>query len=259
MNNQENKPLGTLKNILFDIDSPMDFETDINLRELTLMTGLNGIGKSLTLKVTWCINYIAQSYLMAKEQGLSNFPLLDFAQHAFNKSFDDQDFNGKIEVKFEDDKNDVIIEFDKGKITKFDLNFQPNVISSGMPVFMSTETRTYSNIVKYLILRKSLGIKGSMDNTNAHLFEGISDHYKLYDILFIERFITKLQKPLIFTKDLKDALKKFDLRFNVESIGLDLNKPEIYFIDDKGNVKSITSLSAGEQSIFNIIVSNYVQ
>lgn len=255
---KESKQLGHISNIKIDTDSPLKANYDCSFNHLTLVCGLNGSGKSLMLKINWVINFIVQSYLLAKEQGIVNYDLLKSAQESFDKTFDNQDFNGSIEAQF-DKGNDIIIEINKGNLTKCDILLQPDISYSGMPMFMSTETRTYNDIVKYFKLRKAIGISGAITASQSKEFEDLCSSYKLYDILFLEKLYTSLSKsPLIFNRQLLDALKKYDLRFNIVSIGFDEKKCELYYMDDKGVAKSLTTLSKGEQSLINMLTANYL-
>lgn len=249
-----NKELGYIKELSLDIDSPISMKMPtFDFNNLTLLCGTNGSGKSLILKLVWCASMIGEGYINAMLQQVSFNT--DNVQYIFDKSFSNQNFNGKMNFIFEDGNN-IAIEIEKGKVIDINISFAKDLIPSGPPVFMSTETRTFDDITRYLQVRKMIGITGQIDASNASLFEKVLDMYKLYDAMFIERLISKLSKPFILKKALKDTLKNYEIKEEIESIGFDEGKSELYFINSKAEVKLLRNLSKGEQALINMTICN---
>lgn len=248
--------LGGIESISINIDAPLKLNIpSMNFNQVCILVGTNGSGKSILLKLNWVISYISESYLLMKDQGITNFNLLSLAQEAFDKSFTEQDFNGDINVNYKDG-NDIVIKIEKGKVLTFDLKFDKELTYSGIPIFMSTNTRTYDDIQRYLMIRKSLGIIGPIVPALEPQFQQLSKMYKLYDLMFLERMYNSLMaKPLILSKLVKETLKDYGGTFDVESIGIDENKSDIYYINSKGISRSLTLLSKGEQSIINMFTA----
>lgn len=78
----------------------------------------------------------------------------------------------------------------------------------------------------------------------------------MYDVVFCETLIGKLQKPLILSSQVQDSLHdKFQISKKIVSIGLDENKSELYYVDTEGSIGSLTTLSNGEQALINMIIT----
>lgn len=247
--------LGNLKNMKIEIDSPMELNFDLDYNSLVILIGKNGSGKSLILRLTWVLQYIAQNYLYSVKFG-KNIPIIDFAQTVFDQSFENQNFNGEISVIF-DNEDSLSIFVNKGKITNVLEIFDKETEPSGLPIYMSTNTRLYSDMNKYLILRKLHGVTGVLSPQNEAGMMELLKSYRLYDLLFIEGLITDLlNMPNILSKSLKVRLKnEFEIKEPIVSIGIDLNTPEFYYVDDKGERKSMSTLSNGEQALINMMTS----
>ncbi len=253
----KSKQLGHIKELSLDIDSPTTMKMPkMEFNNIALFVGTNGSGKSLILKLVWCAGMIGEAFISSEVLTMPYNPI-DNAQYIFDKSFSNQNFNGKMNFIFED-KNNIAIEMEKGKVIDVNISFAKDLVQSGPPIFMSTETRTFDDITRYLQVRKMIGITGQIDASNASLFEKILDMYKLYDAMFIERLINKLNKPYILKKDIKDTFKKYEIKEEIESIGFDENKSELYFINSKGEVKLLRNMSKGEQSLINMTLCNQI-
>jgi hypothetical protein len=97
--NQTKKiPLGTLENLETNILRGTNFSIDIN--KLALFTGKNGTGKTLVLIQIWIVNYIAEVYLLTHSLGIGIAGIEAQLQYIFDKSFDKNDFTGKIIGRF---------------------------------------------------------------------------------------------------------------------------------------------------------------
>lgn len=250
------KTLGQPDTLSLDIDAPISMKMEMKHNMLNLLTGLNGSGKSLILKLTWALSYLMESIITAKENSLS-YDETQLIQEIFDKSFTDQDFNGTIKQTFTEGAF-VSIEFMKGKVQNVDISIPQGTLPGGVPIFMSTGTRTYEQIKQYLVFRKQAGIMGPANARNAQELTKMTEMYPLYDVVFIERMIERLfVYPYEVPENLVNMLKD-DYRlgkFEVREIGIDLTKPDIYYLTEEGDRKSLTTLSKGEQSLVNMFTA----
>lgn len=251
------KTVGHIAKYNGEIDAPIKFKfKDFEFSKLALLVGTNGSGKTLILKINWCLSYIAEMFIAKKRAG-DNSSTIDMVQYIFDKSFEDQDFNGELGCVFTNTGSIKII-FEKGKVTEAIIDIDDDVENQGLPIFMSKDTRTFDAYKRYLQTRKLIGIKGDISMNHPSLMEKLLEQYKLYDVIFLERIIgILLQKPIILKKSMKESLNDtFEITVQIESIGLDENKSELYYVDSTGKVGLLTKLSAGEQSLINMIVNS---
>lgn len=233
--------LGHIKNVQCDITSPMTAKWDIALRELNILTGLNGSGKSLILKLNWVFGTIASTLVLNKEAMLTS-EIEQMAQFVLDKTFDSQDFHGTIGATFE--KASIKIVLDKGQVTSLEYVTDCLIDKASPPVFMSTTLRTFSQIDQYLKVE-------AMVKT----MEGMLELYKLYDVAFIARMKQRLEGGLKVSEEVKDTLKNnFDLKIDLETIGIENNS--VVYTDSKGKISNLAMLSNGEQSLINMVLAN---
>ena len=62
------KAFGNLNNIKLNITLPIEMNSDIDINKLTLMTGKNGSGKSLILKLSWLMTIYASIDLIINKE-----------------------------------------------------------------------------------------------------------------------------------------------------------------------------------------------
>ena len=102
------KHLGHIKELSLDIDSPIIMTMPkIEFKNLALFVGTNGSGKSLILKLVWCAGMIGEAFIASEVLTMPHNPI-DNAQYIFDKSFSNQNFNGKMNFIFEDGNNIAI-------------------------------------------------------------------------------------------------------------------------------------------------------
>jgi ABC-type cobalamin/Fe3+-siderophores transport system ATPase subunit len=251
----ENKKiaLGHLKSL----ETSIGFSNTMNLEmnNLSLLTGKNGSGKTLILIQIWIINFIAEVYLNTKDISVTRAQL----QYIFDRSFDVNDFTGKLLAKFND--SELEFEIEKGKIESF-LFRTPHSLSdlqgNGMPIFMSKDTRLFSDIDKYLKFKKLLGI-GDLSTITQENIDTLSESYKIYEIFFIERMLTRLSDPFFKVPEgVKDFIKS-ECNKDIVHIFYDKNQNQIMVTELRGGESQsypITRLSAGEQAWINMNIQN---
>lgn len=245
------KELGHIKTLSIDLEQPKMKIEKIEFNKLSLLTGANDTRKTFILVLNWVSSLIAAIYISVKNKNM----LVPLAQFVLNKSFDDQNFTGSFTSEFEGMK--LTCKLEDGKVTDVDIVCDEELDKAPAPIFMSKQTRTYSDIVKYLKTKDLLGLKGVINPMMGDNLDKLSELYKLYDILFIEHMISKMiSAPLILNQSVRDALKGMGFEKGVKSLHFDQDKIDILYTDDEDVTQSTTTLSAGEQSLLNIVTAN---
>ena len=253
---EKNKKIGieSLKKICLDIDGIFkDFELD-GQKELSLYVGGNGTGKTLVLIFKWILGSIANIYLMS---GKSMEEYEKILQYFFNYSFEKNDFTGKIKAEFEN--MEISFELEIGEVKNLNIKIlDPSIVleSTGMPIFISKTTRLFTDIVTYLKVKKMMGIL-DLENTTEEIANNLANTYRLYDILFIERMISRLKDPNFKINEY--AKKSFKETINKEIVNVTYNEDECSFTiheikDGKEITYPATMMSSGEQAWVNMFI-----
>ncbi len=238
--------LGHLITMALKIDAPIPMDVDLEFRELVLFCGKNGTGKSLILKLSWVLGTIMGMSVVKKMLLTTGMdPKIDIeslSQYTFDKSFDDQNFNGTIGANYE--QGSISITLEHGKVLSVDVTLAPEVNSCPPTIFMSTNMRTFDQITQYLKIAKIVDTEDKM-----------TEFYKLYDIAYIKFLQVKLEKGLTATPKFKDTLKQFELE-KLELETIEMTDESVYYTNTKGQRLELTTLSKGEQSIINMFLAN---
>lgn len=250
----KSKELGEVQSITIDITDPVQLKFEnLNYRNLTLLTGLNGTGKSFVMKMTWVMATFINHVLTAVVHKLpyNQNPGMQFL---LDKTFTHNDLTGSVTMGYMFG-NFITIELDQGKVTKLVLSLEENMVPSGQPIYMSSGTRLFSGVISYMRLRNSLGIAPGMLTNDSELTK-LCDSYILPDVLFIEELLlnitTKTTPDII--KGFNESIKKFDEKFQITDIKADYAKAEILISDDKRTDYSITQLGSGHQALGTILL-----
>lgn len=237
------KEIGNIKTMSIHINN-MKFDK-MEFNKICIFVGPNGTGKTFVLILNWIVNITANTYIISKNLSIASQTL----QFLLDKSFTNQDFTGPVEADFEN--LSLSFELDKGKVNKFNITTSEELRPSGMAVFMSKNTRTYDQVLAYLKTKKMLGLSKHIDLSSVNDIMKLSELYKIYDILFIEKLINKITPVLKFDKDTQEMFKtSYDL--DVVSLQYDDEKTDITYTDSKNITKSTTMLGAGHQSVLNM-------
>ena len=244
---------GSVSAILFDIESPIEFkQLELNPRALTLMTGLNGTGKTFININIWAMTMVAQYKIRFDQIFGPNSPsgaLVEAAQFVYDHSFIDQNINGTIKVRF-DSGAAIRVVFDKGKINYVGTeNFSPTMIATNA-IYMSREMRTFSSISTYLSMRKMI----APSKTHEEIVQVLCDSFRLFDVMYIEGLIAKCTNPIPISPDMQTRLLDMGLKLDIQFFGVDLNKCD-FFVSTPDGTKWCSILSAGEQSILNMMMA----
>lgn len=245
--------MSIIKRMIIKNESEPKMNFDIELRNLNLLTGLNGVGKSFILK----LNFALTSFL-ASVHGISQSPLVshprayeEAMQYLLDGTYEDQRFTGEFTAEGDNARVKVILE--DGQVMKVDHFVAPGT-NVGAPLFMSTTARTFQQIRAYLKFRKLMGVTDvSKPDQMPKMLEG----YRLYDILYIE-------KLLVFIKNITPAqlmvienqLKAFDQEFNISQLTVTADESDILYTDDKVSDQSLTRLGNGHQALINMTIGS---
>lgn len=251
-------PMGHLQKLHINLDSLFkDFELN-SQKEISLYVGQNGSGKTLILIFQWLLGCMGCVYLSSGKSMKEYETILQFF---FDKSFDNNNFTGKIGAAY--DHLEISFEIENGKVKNLDIILTDNTVqveAEGMPVFMSKTTRLFTDVVKYFKLKKTLNITGDLSQLKMSSDDDLKklcDFYKLFDILFMERMHFRVTQPGFKIKD--GALKSFveTLKKEVVNVTYDDEKCDFIIHEKKdGNVitYSACQLSSGEQAWINMFI-----
>lgn len=247
--------VGNYKTLSTDINGMKSFNMDFN--QLCLLVGQNGTGKTLILILSWLVNTVTASWVAGKNQ----IPdMVKYAGYLFMKSFDRCDFTCFVEANYEE--LTVRIELDRGVVTS--VTFTPKdpnaeFVSAGMPVFMSKETRLFTQINQYLKMKKMLNL-GSVETFTEKNMDDLCEMYRIYDIMFIERMVQRVSAPNFKVDDkVWDGINSMLNGKKLQHISYDEIGCNFIIHEDKnGSVSKYhaTMLSAGEQSLVNMYVNS---
>jgi hypothetical protein len=240
------KSSGSIKEMSIKLNDPkMDLDfTDI--RQLMLLVGKNGTGKTFMLITTWFLTYVLQARIISDMEGRV-FDAEPFAQFVFDNTFHTpENMTGSLQGRFENGPT-IHIDIDQGKITAVYINTAPE-INTPMPViYMSSNLRLFTAMDMYLSMRKMTG-EIQPDKIIAKMLGA----YKLYDIAYVEGLISRM--PITASQKLKDRFTEFDITENIEQFDVDPSDCKFFAIVD-GKRKDLCTYGNGHQALFNMFIA----
>ena len=229
---------------------------DIDFNKINIYVGQNGTGKTVLLKLAWLGTYITSNKIL-EERGFlpQNSIQEDFVNHTISKVFEEVDFNGKMVFNFENNLTTTVI-FEKGiciDITFSNLTKENKVTNI---LFMSKELRLFTELVRYLKLRKR--VNGTERIMSPAAFEEILNDYKIYDALAVEHLLQNL--PLEFSEMISKVLvENYDFKNNPTRLEVDLETCNFLLEYSNNTTENVLKLGAGHQSILNMFTMNLIQ
>lgn len=229
---------------------------DIDFNKINTYVGKNGTGKTVLLKLSWFGTYITSNKIL-EERGFlpQNCIQEDFVNHTISKVFDEIDFNGKMVFTFENNLTTTLI-FEKGiciDITFSNLTKENKVTNI---LFMSKELRLFTELVRYLKLRKR--VNGTERIMSPDAFEEILNDYKIYDALAVEHLLQNL--PLEFSEEVSKVLvENYDFKKNPTRLEVNLETCSFLLEYSDNTTENVLKLGAGHQSILNMFAMNSIQ
>lgn len=252
---KKEKALGQVKEITIDITMPVPMKFNrVSFQQLTIMTGQNGSGKSLIMACTFCMAYIL-SILVLRILGQKE--LEDLSKIVFDKSFNNQDFNGTMHFEY-DSGAWLKIEFDNGVVKSADYHMPEDIKHPTMVTYMSSQMRTFNDIKMYMTARKFL-VKSNPELKHDEIVMEITNDFKLFDSIYVEKLL--LNCPIKLSADLTKTLcESYDFDDEIDTIDYDPNVTDFYYTrkEDPTFKKYLTTLSKGQQSILNMFIGSSI-
>jgi predicted ATPase len=234
------------------IFSPIDFEAkNMKLKDLTILVGKNGTGKSLINKLIWLVSIIRNYYIMNKKNKITNWE--EEINYIINDTIDNltciYEENAKENV-FEIFGYKTYIEIENSNLKKIDIetidvNIDELLVN---PIYASANTRNLTILKLYKNLKQNLLGKNSIDSFDEMKILNKAG-FKIYDIMYMEQILNKMKE----IEKLKD-LPGFMEMLGFDNLYYDKNNDDIIF--KKGdNECSIFDASGGEQALFSVLMS----
>ena len=241
------------------LTDPFPIEAKMKAKALTIVSGTNNVGKSLTNKLIWLsTTFINMKITQACEQVTENKSDIEMLQFLLDNTFDAPDFNGEVLFTTREQLLNVAFfsigySLVDGKIMDLKIDFPDDAKPMGAIIYLSKDARDFSNIEKYLKLKKLLQIS---DLDSWENLEKLGDMYKIYDIISIENLLNKIDNINPVLKMLKqsnteDLLGGMDL----VSIEYDKNKSELYYVSSNNTKKRLSTVGLGTQSILTMLIN----
>jgi hypothetical protein len=238
----------------------------INMNKLNLLAGMNGTGKTVFMILNWATTLIMSLYQISLKINpkQAEKSLAEIAHLVFDLSFDVEDnfyVNIKLNGHYEEQPFVFSIIMEEGELTLFDFDipdlnkFRKGQIST--PVFMSKNTRLFSDYDKYRKMVKKMKIDPSLNILDAKELKGI---WPLYDIMAFAKLKNKIES--ISDSDFSAELHPLKLvtRFLGDTDPLFKGLEKFTSIDgdlmlnfEDGSTKKAASLSTGEQATLMMI------
>lgn len=259
------KHLKGIKSIKLDLTDgfcPIQTETEIEMNKISMWTGHNGVGKSVILKFNWALATILNNCIINDKYKVAT-DLGKMIQFTLDNTFSDQDCTGEISGNFECGSF-ISIKLEKGKLVDFETTYEADISPCNQPIFMSKDTRTFTEVIRYLKFKKAIGINCGISSFSEDQLFKICDMYKLYDILFMEMLFMKIDSKVLnhvepmlgeTKSELEKAIDSFNIKRSIKDISIDYIKSDITF-NENGKINSMSSLSAGEQSLLMMFIGN---
>lgn len=253
MENNKEKHLGHLEKITLVTEVPIKLNlVEIETKKISLYIGPNSSGKSLIMKFNWLgatyINMLLIKNEITKFATIENKLLLEYL---FKHTFVDNNFTGF--ARFFYTNNRLEFTFNNGKINDLNLVGSIDLIPSSTINFLSKETRTFDSIIRYIKMKKLLGLPNHLINiTDEASLNSLLELYRIYDIMYIENFIFKIKDGLKIDSNI---INLSILKIQLYEIVVDFEKSNIlYKKEEKSEYVSICTLNAGDQSILTMLI-----
>ena len=242
----EENTIGAVRLLKMNIEHPLKIEGEFEYRQLQIITGVNASGKTFLLKLTWA----ASLFMTLKLQAASDRPDEVKLQYILDNTFENNDLKGEVEVVYE--RASAKFELHEGGVTSLEVSIDENVTHAGggMPIFMSAKLRTFDNMKTYLAL------------SNLTNIEHVLKTYRLYDVIYMQVMAHRFNKPhpIQLSESVRETLRGFEL-FKSDIHAIRMTDETFLITEDEGGEEKDAAvvLSAGEQSILNMVIGSQLQ
>ncbi len=236
-------------NIIMSAPANMNFK-DITVKELMVLVGTNGSGKTFALVSVYVLGFVLQTAVVMKDQPQDILKTL--AQFAVTHCYSDLENTTGVISGETIYGSSISITIDKGVVTDVQIVIPKETIKPSNVVYMSSNLRLFSNISMYLKLRKAnTGIRDTSEEIIAKMLKD----YKLYDVMTMERLLAHM--PMATTPEMLEHFEKFDLKEDITSFNVDLVQCEMYAVIGADKRKNLSSYGNGHQAMLNMIITQY--
>jgi hypothetical protein len=229
-------------------DQDNEEQKSLELNMITLLTGHNGSGKTFFLVTCYVISEVAQ--IAHRLRSVENVPqelIINAAQFITDSCYIKR-LTGRIEGFFEGGAY-LAIDMEDGTVTAVKGENWKDVEQVRGVRYMSTAMRTFESMGQYLFSRKLLA-----DKSIEERYMELCKNWRLYDVQHVERMVEKM--PITFDDNFKAALKNFDIKEDVVSFDVDLEKCDFFYQTSDGKKTYMRTLGSGHQSIFNMMIGS---
>jgi len=252
-----NKELGGIEKLSMAITEPIKFEQfEMDINSIMILVGANGTGKTFILKMNWLI--LAQiSFMIAARENNVPFNEKTNLQFLVDNTYTRHGLEGTVTGHFKDG-NSYSFTITGGDVQSITNNIKGSVKECAQPVFMSKDTRTFEDICKYIQFKNMLDIPKGFPTTQEALSK-ILKMYRIYDIFFMEKILSGMENISDASMKLfSERIKTYIPSKTFKEFQVLHSTADITYCDENGKDQSLTSLSAGEQSIINMILANCI-
>lgn len=249
-------PLGHLKSISMEMDSPKMKIENLDLNALSMLTGQNATGKSFVLTMSWYVSWVANAIIVRyNSENVRNLPgveemITEITEFGASKSFD-VPLTGCIQVEYESGLY-IKITFEEGKCK--DVFFTGNIMNMSCQIttFLSANMRTFESIHMYCKFRKNIV---SPETPAEIAIMQMCDYFKLYDVMYIEKLIER--SPIYLDKQRTESLAGLigeEKAAEIKFIAFDKEADKFWAGNGKTK-KYLEQYSKGEQSMINMMIA----
>lgn len=247
------KKLGNISYVKYELTTPK-FDVEIkDMRDISILVGQNGTGKTLHLVMIWCINTLVDAKYRYKFKTEEAFKQM--CENVFKYAFIDLKLEGSITAKYNEGL-EFNIAFTEGKVTNVTITKDNNIVVNTQTQFMSKQTRVFSDINRYYSIKDAMcpeSVKFSSFYSPSDKLETLNRMYRIYDILFMEKLKEVFATKQKIDQELLDILDTTGTK-DLEYIQYSGNKLIAYKKD--GTEFNLETLGAGEQSMLVMHMSS---
>lgn len=249
-----------LKTISMEMESPTKFNfKDIEFNKLSIFVGTNASGKSFIMKMLYFMSQFALTLYVLEDLKKLNPGKISTSAEDIGKDFLKNVFENPEElkgvVKVDWDKSSLTINFNNGELSEIIITGFQEYQNIPPIRYMSTNIRLFSDIKRYLQLRKI-----NSDSTEAipNIIEHMLKYYKLFDVEDVERLIKVCSEDYTIPQSFYDTIGKDDNNPPI-SLKIDLSVDDFIVTFKDGTKRNASALSNGYQAMLHMSLSSSIK